>query len=413
MQRTQRLALIALAAIACGKTSDKAEMASMAAMKPGSDSTAKKEGGGAVATELTLTAAQIQHGGVKWAAVTMGNAASRAVVPGIVTANEDRTARLGAPARGRIVDVKVRPGDRVSSDQALVTLQSTEAGMAQSDVAKATAEVTARKAQAQYATAAKSRAERLLALKAIPRQDYDRAVADDEQARASLTQAESELKRAQSTATQLGAGSTASTGEIVIRSPLAGVVLARTAVPGAVVDAGSPLVVVTDPVSLWLSINAPEQFAGLFHRGSLVQFTVPAYPADTFSARIDAVGAGLDVDTRTLAVRASIASATRGTNQLRPEMIASAIIEGAQSARAAIVPENAVQLIQGKPNVFLVRPDGKGGAHIERREVDLGPRSSGRVAVLRGLTLDDLIVVDGAFAVKAEFQKAAMPKMEM
>jgi cobalt-zinc-cadmium efflux system membrane fusion protein len=343
----------------------------------------------------------------------MGNAASRAIVPALVIPNDDRTARLGTPARGRIIGVKVRPGDPVARAQALVTLQSADAGAAQSDVAKATAEVTSRRAQAQYATTARARAERLLTLKAIPRQDYDRAIADDEQARASLTQAESELERARTTAAQLGAENTASSGEIVIRSPLPGVVLARTAVPGAVVDAGAPLVVVTDPMTLWLSINAPEQFAGLFHRGSLIRFTVPAYPADTFSARTDAVGAGLDADTRTLAVRGSITSVTRGSNQLRPEMLASAIIDGAQSIRAAIVPDNAVQLVQGKPNVFLLQPDGKGGAHIERREVEVGSRSRGQVAILRGLAPGDVIVTDGAFAVKAELQKAAMPKMEM
>jgi cobalt-zinc-cadmium efflux system membrane fusion protein len=402
MRRIQRLLIVVLATVgACDNTDAAREK------KEATPSAASP------ANELTLSAAQVQHGGVKWAPVAMGNASTRATVPGIITPNEDRTARLGAPARGRIVAVKVRPGDRVAREQALVTLQSTEAGMAQSDVAKAAAEVASRQAQAQYATTAKARAERLLSLKAIPRQDYDRAVADDEQARASLTQAESELKRAQSTATQLGAGSTSSTGEIIIRSPLAGVVLARTAVPGSVADAGAPLVVVTDPMSLWLSINAPEQFAGLFHRGGLIRFTVPAYPADTFSARIDAVGAGLDADTRTLGVRGSIVSVAHGLNQLRPEMLASAVVDGGPSVAAAIVSENAVQLVSGKPNVFLVRPDGKGGAHFERREVELGSRSNGRVVVLHGLAAGDVIVTDGAFSVKAEFQKAAMPKMEM
>jgi len=32
---------------------------------------------------------------------------------------------------------------------------------------------------------------------------------------------------------------------------------------------------------------------------------------------------------------------------------------------------------------------------------------------LRGLAGGDLVVLSGAFAVKAEFQKGAMPKMEM
>src|SRR2546430_11244849 len=174
-------------------------------------------------TEVTLNAAQVTHGGVHWEPVATSAVASMATVPGQVIPNEDRTARVGAPVRGRVIAVQVRPGDRVNAGRVLVTLQSPEAGMAQSDVDKA-------RALASYARSARERAERLLALKAIPQQDYDRAIADDELASA-------ELRRAKSVAEQIGAAASA-TGEIAIRSPLNGVVLARTAVPGAVIEAG-------------------------------------------------------------------------------------------------------------------------------------------------------------------------------
>jgi cobalt-zinc-cadmium efflux system membrane fusion protein len=249
----------------------------------------------------------------------------------------------------------------------------------------------------------------LLTLKAIPRQDYERAVTDDEHARAALAQAEAEIRRARTTAEQLSVGANAD-GEVVLRSPFAGVVLARTAVPGTVVDAGAPLMIVTDPSSLWLAVSAPEQLTALFHRGGRLRFTVPAYPTDTFTARVDAVGAGLEADTRTLSVRALIANMG---NRLKPQMLANVLVEGVGSVPAAFVPEDAVQLIQGRPNAFLARPDGKGGAKFERREVILGSRMGGRVAVLRGLAAGDVVILAGAFAVKAEFQKATMPKMEM
>jgi cobalt-zinc-cadmium efflux system membrane fusion protein len=373
------------------------------------DSDDDKPKAGTLATSVTFTSAQIQHGGVKWGSATMGTASGSAVVPGEVVPNEDRTARLGAPARGRVLRVDVRPGDRVRAGQVLVTLQSPEAGMAQSDVSKAEAEVSSRRAGAQYAASARARAERLLALKAIPRQDYDRAIADDEQARAALTQAEAELRRARATADQLSVGTNAN-GEVVLRAPFAGVVLSRSAMPGSVIDAGAPLVVVTDPTSLWLMIAAPEQLSSLFHQGGRLRFTVPAYPADTFAARVDAVGVGLESDTRTLAVRGVIANAA---GRLKPQMLANVFVEGVGSVPAAFVPEDAVQLLQGKPYVFLARPDGKGGAKFERREVVLGSRSGGRVAVLRGLSAGDVVVLAGAFSVKAEFQKSTMPKMEM
>jgi cobalt-zinc-cadmium efflux system membrane fusion protein len=267
--------------------------------------------------------------------------------------------------------------------------------MAQSDVEKA-------RAQASYARSARERAERLLALKAIPQQDYDRAIADDELASA-------ELRRAKSVAEQIGAAASA-TGEIAIRSPLNGVVLARTAVPGAVIEAGAPLVVVTDPSTLWLSIDAPENLASLFRIGAQLRFTVPAYPADTVSARIDAVGAGLDPGTRTLPIRGVIRN--RG-DRLKPEMLASVAAEGGGAISAPSVPEDAVQLLDGKSVVFVAHPDGAGGAHFVPRTVQLGSRSGGRIAITQGLVAGDVVVTRGALAIKAQIKKGAMPEMEM
>jgi membrane fusion protein, heavy metal efflux system len=367
-----------------------------------------KSKSGALATTLELSAAQIAHGRVEWAAVTMGNAAATAAAPAQLVPDEDHTSRLGAPVRGRVLSVLVSPGDRVARRQALAVLQSADATMAQSDVAKSLAAVSSRRAQAQYAGAAKDRAERLLALKAIARQEYEKAVADDELAQAELRQAEAEFQRARNFAEQIGADSSAN-GNITLRAPAAGVVLTRMVSPGAVVDAGVPMLTVTDPARLWLTANAPEQFAGMLRRGERLRFVVPAYP-DTFAARITALGPGLDSETRTLAVRANADS--RG-NRLKPGMLATVIIAGGQQQSVALVPEDAVQAIDGKSTVFLVRPDGKGGAQVTRREVEVGSRSGGRVSVIRGLIAGDVIVVSGAFAVKAEFQKGGMGKMVM
>lgn len=371
----------------------------------GGEESEEVEGG---ESDVTFTAAQVQHGKVRWEPATMATAAGVATVPGQVAPNEDRTARLGAPASGRVVAVRVSPGDRVARGQVLVTLVSPEAGAAQSDLSKATAAVTSARAEAAYAQSARERAERLLALKAIPQQDYERAITDDAAARATLAQAEAELRRARSTAGQLGGGA-AVTGEIAVRSPLAGVVLARTAVPGTVVELGAPLVVVTDPSSLWLTINAPEAMAGLFRRGGELQFRVPAFPGESFAARIDAVGAGLDPETRTLPVRAVVAA--RG-GRLKPAMLASVAVAGGPQVPAVLLPDDAVQLLEGTPTVFIAAPDEKGGATFTARAVEIGARSDGRVAVLRGLAAGEVVVVAGAYAVKAQLQKGSMPDMD-
>jgi len=81
-----------------------------------------------------------------------------------------------------------------------------------------------------------------------------------------------------------------------------------------------------------------------------------------------------------------------------------------EDRRVPMVREGAVQTVDGKPTVFLVYPDGKGGARIEPRVVQIGARANGRVAVLRGLTTKDQIVTEGASAVKTAFLSGGMPK---
>ena len=360
-------------------------------------------------SSITFTAAQIAHGKIQWGPAALGESSASAVIPGTIIPNENRTARLSAPAEGRVVTVRVQPGDRVGRGQILVSLVGPGAGSAQSDVSKAAAQVTAARAQAGYARAARDRAERLLRLKAIPTQDYERAAADDESANASLTQAIAEQRRAISSAENLGAG-TSPTGEMILRSPLSGVVLSRSAQPGAVVSAGTQLVSVTDPTSLWLQVNAPEKLASLFRVGGILRFTVPAYPADKFDARVAAVGAALDADSRTLLVRATVLNRNQ---KLKPEMLASVSVEDETRTTVPLVPEEAIQLLNGRPAVFIAKPNNLGGAMFVRRAVVIGARTGSTVAVTRGLAPGELVVTAGAFSVKAELQKRSMPDMEM
>lgn len=359
-------------------------------------------------SSVSFNAAQIANGRVRWAVPDQASITGVVEVPGQLVPNEDRTARLAAPAQARVLGVHVSPGDRVASGARLVTLQSQEASMAQADFAKATAELASRRAAATYAKAAKDRAERLLALKAIPRQDYERAVADDELARAGVSQADAELQRTRSNAAQLGID--LRDGSMTLRSPIAGVVTTRDVVPGAVVSAGAQLVTVTDPAVLWLAVALPEAFASGVRVGSTLRFTVAPYPADTFTARVQSVSATFDPVTRSLPVRGVVANA-RG--RLRPEMYARVWVQSTSRSTVITVPDSAIQRLDGKAVVFVAHPDGKGGARFERRDVELGRGSRGLTPVLRGLAANDLVVVAGAYAVKAQFAKAKMPAMEM
>jgi cobalt-zinc-cadmium efflux system membrane fusion protein len=406
-----RISVTLLVAALCAQTA--CRKAADEEKKSDADSTAmadipEMKTGGGLAADIMLTDEQVKHGKIAWGPATMGTAPSVAMLPGTLTPNEDRTARLGAPAGGRVLDVRVQPGDKVRAGQLLATIQSRDASMAQSDVIKAAAEVTSCRAQARYSAASRARAERLLALKAIPQQDYDRAIVDDESAKAALAQAEAEHQRAMDAAAQMGASASAS-GEIAIRSPRAGVVLSREAVPGTVIESGAPVVAITDPSALWLRVNAPEQYASSFRPGGALRFSISAAPGESFTARIEAVSPGLDPETRTLGVRAAVSAGTR----LKSEMLATVEVASGPKVSAVLLPEDAVQSLKGMPTVFVAMPMGKRGIMMTRREVQVGSRAGGRIAVLGGLKAGELVVTSGAFAVRAQFEKGLMPKMEM
>lgn len=360
-------------------------------------------------SEVKLSAEAIQHGAVRWAAAEVRNLAALIEVPGQLVPNEDRTARLGAPAQGNVLTVHVQAGDRVTRGQALVTLHSGEANTASADHVKAMADLNARRAAAAFARTARERAERLLAAKAIARQEVERAQVEDEVARAELARAEAEVTRTQSALARLGVSPVS--GLMVLQSPIEGIVLSREAVPGAVVEAGSPLVTVSDPGTLWLDIAATEQAGGAsLSRGTRLHFVVPAFPADTFEARIVSIGGALDPQTRTLPIRALVAN-PRG--RLRSQMFATVWLEGGGRREGVAVPEGAVMLLDQRPVVFIAHPGAAGDSRFERRDVVTGPAFGGVTPILRGVQRGELVVMAGAWAVKSAFARSGTPPMAM
>jgi cobalt-zinc-cadmium efflux system membrane fusion protein len=353
---------------------------------------------------LTMTRDQIQRGGIQWQPVRATTMSEAIEIPGQLAPNEDRTARLGAPARARVITMHVRIGDRVSRGQPLVTLQSEQASAARAEYAKAVAEQNAHETAARYARTALERAGRLLELKAVSRQDVERARVENDEAESARVQAQAEVERARDTLTHLGVSE--QTGEMVVRAPIAGIVLNREAVPGSVVDAGASLVAVTDLTTLWLDIAATERVAPLLQRGAQVRFTVPELLPQTFDATIENVGAALDPATRTLPVHAVVRNPT---SRLRPAMFATVTLTVGQPRTGVMIPDSALHLLDERPVVFVAQTNGTGGARFERRDVEVGARTGTEIQIVRGLSAGDVVVTEGAFAVKSEFARSKMP----
>jgi membrane fusion protein, heavy metal efflux system len=353
--------------------------------------------------QISLTADQIAHGGVRWSAVVATSMADRTELPGRLVVDDDRTARLSPAVKGRVTGVRANTGDAVVTGQVLVTLQSEESAAQRAELQRASAELAEREAARTYARSARARAERLLDLKAGSAQDVERARADEAAAESAVRQAQAAVEHTRTALAMFDID--ADTGQIQLRAPIAGVVVTRDAVQGAVIEAGASALVITDPASLWLEFGAPDGIASALAPGQHVRFVVAAFPAP-FDARILRANGAVDPTTRLVTVRAAVGNAGR---KLRPEMFTTVELETSAARSGFAVPRDAVQLLDERPVVFIAKPDGKGGATFTRRAVTTGSDAGGQTQVTEGIAAGDVVVTDGAFAVKSAFARGKMP----
>jgi multidrug efflux pump subunit AcrA (membrane-fusion protein) len=146
--------------------------------------------------------------------------------------------------------------------------------------------------------------------------------------------------------------------------------------------------------------------APILRRGSQVRFTVAELLPQTFDATIENVGGALDPATRTLPVHGMVRNAT---GVLRPAMFATVALTVGEPRTGVVIPDGALQMLDERPVAFVAQTNGTDGARFERRDVEVGARTGDEVQIVRGLSPGDVVVTNGAFAVKSEFARSKMP----
>ena len=304
--------------------------------------------------------------------------------------NEDAYAEVASPLPARILALRASPGQRVDRGQPLAELQSPELGRARA--ALLSAQVRAETARQTAERKRSLGAERIVAQKDVQAADADAATAD-----AALSAARAELV---ALGVESEKGRPGSSASFPLRSPLAGVVIERTAVVGQVADPARPLFHVGELSRLWLTVHAFERDAVRITSGTPARVSFAALPGRDFEAKVAFVGQRVEAASRTIPVRLEL---DNPEGLLRPGMSASAYIPlGTPGATIITVPVTALQRLEEGWFVFLPRGEGA----FERRAVGRGRTLGGEVEILSGLKKGESVVVDGAFLLKAEFDKS-------
>jgi cobalt-zinc-cadmium efflux system membrane fusion protein len=354
----------------------------------------------------TLSAAAVDIANFSYDSVQQKPWRTTITVPARVILDPSSVEMVSSITEGRIRTVTVRVGDRVSAGQVLVMIHSHEMMDARGAMARAQSQLIAADNELRLARAGAERAGRLLEAKAIARAEAERMQAAASTAEAERQQAAAEVQRVEALIEHLGGRGPMPPGadlhDVLIRTPVSGIVTARSAQAGQVVLPGAPLVTVGNPTALLLQMHVPERAAGDLRPGASVRYTVASNTGDTLLAAVTRIAPTVDTVSRTVEV---LATPTISGRRPLAESFAQAQIESATGGLdVLVVPAAAVQEFEGDQVVFTVEQRGD-SALIRAVPVQGGRRSGAFQEIVSGVTAGQRVIVRGASIAKAELLK--------
>ena len=332
---------------------------------------------------LKLSPEQMSASGVQIVAVRQGSLSHQVKVPGRIVADADRMAQIVPKVSGVVIGARKNLGDTVEKGEVMALIESRE-------MAEAAAEYQAALRSAELARTTHNREKTLWEKKVTAEQDYLSAKNVWQEAQIRLDLAKQKMETLGGTADK---GTPSRYHEL--KSPLDGLVVERELTMGEFVDTSHKAFTVADLSVLWVETSiAPDDLpnvkegqdafiegGGKEGTGKLI-FVSPVINPDTRSAK-------------------AIIELENPEGKWRSGDYANAsIVTGTQEA-GLLVPKDAVQLIEGKPFVFVKNEGG-----FEKRSVVTGKKDNEHIEVATGLAQGEEIAIGNTFVLKAEAGKS-------
>jgi cobalt-zinc-cadmium efflux system membrane fusion protein len=278
-------------------------------------------------------------------------------------------------ASGRVVDIKARLDDNVKKGQLLLTVQSPDVTNAFDAYLKArNDELLANKAYV--------RAQDLYNHGAIPLGTLEQAEDAENDAKADLVAAESQLDT-------LGVDKDHPSNIVNVYAPISGVIVAQNvtnaAAAGVTYSGSSTTFTIADLSVVWVICDVYENDIPKIALGQPAQIRLDAYPGRVLTGQITDIGPVLDPAIRTAKVRIEI----RNPGILKLGMFVTATFESRNKRTFAVVPASAILHLHDRDWVFMPA----GGKQFKRIEVTAGDTLPGnRQQILSGISPGQRVV---------------------
>ncbi len=329
---------------------------------------------------VAMTAQAIQQAGISTETIQPGGLGAEIVAQATVSASPQGEAIVTARAAGAVTRLMKRLGDPVRAGETLAIVESRDAAQFAADRTVAAAKST-------------------LAQKALARESYlyrqkVSARVDLEQAQAEAASAAAEARRASVAAS--AARVTSDGRGVAVSSPISGRVTAESISLGAFVQPETELMRVADASKVQIEAAVGPTDAQRLSPGDQAIIELP--DGRTIDARVRAVTPGLASETRSATAVLDVAGSLQPGLAVRVRLLPSR----GDISDAIVVPEEAVQTLEGRDVVFVRTAQG-----FRAQTVTIGQRSNGRVEIVRGLPAGSQVATKNAFLLKAELGKGA------
>ena len=189
-------------------------------------------------------------------------------------------------------------------------------------------------------------------------------------------------------------------GYLQVRAPFDGIVTERNVHPGSLVGpptsgsgAAMPMLRVEKTARLRLVVPVPEKYATGINVGSKVEFSVPAFPSQTFAGTIARVAHSVDVKTRTMPVELDV---NNSDGRLSSGMFPEVLWPVRRTEPTLFVPTSAVARTTEATFVIRIR-----GGNTEWVNVQTGELDDKSIEVFGGLHEGDEVAARGTDELRA------------
>ena len=306
---------------------------------------------------------------------------------GTIDFNENMLVQVFSQYPGKILKAFYNLGDEVKQGDILFTIDSPDLLQAESNLLASAGVLELQKRTLARVTG-------LLKAGGSAQKDVDQSTSDEQTAEGNLKAARNSVRIFGKTDEEIDriVAERKVDSTLLVPSPIAGRVVARSAAPGFLTQPGNAPAPfqIADLSTMWMLANVIETDAPAYKLGQDVEVRVPAYPDTVFKGHVTQLGSTIDPNSHRLLVRSEIDDPQ---HLLRSGMYASFVIHVGSPVRSLAVPDPGVVREGDGTMTVWVTGDSR---RFVKRTVKVGLQQDGWTQILEGLQPGETVVMDGA-----------------